>query len=337
MKFFQTLALAGSVAAHATVHNILVNGKDAGLGNVQGGYIDSPPNNSPVTDVTSKNMECNVAGTKASRSVSVNGGDEITVEWHHNDNSPSDDIIDGSHKGPVSVYLSKAGSSLSWVKLAEDGYDGKTWAVTKLKEGAYTGKPGQHKFTMPKVTPGEYIIRPEINALHEGDRIGGAQFYMSCVHVKVGGSGTTNLPAGVSIPGYLKATDPGVHFNLYGSYSSYPFPGPKVWNGAGASSPAPKPAPVAQKPAPAPVATKPAAQKPAPAPVATKPAAQKPAPAAPAKTTLAKAPKPAATSASNGKVAQKYAQCGGQGFSGPTACASGSKCVVQNPYYSQCL
>jgi cellulase len=324
MKFFQTLALAGSVAAHTTVHNILVNGKDAGLGNVQGGYIDSPPNNNPVTNVASKDMECNVAGIKATRSVSVNGGDEITVEWHHNERSASDDIIDGSHKGPVSVYISKAGATKSWVKLAEDSYDGKSWAVTKLKEGSYTGKPGQHKFTMPKVTPGEYIIRPEINALHEGDRIGGAQFYMSCVHVKVGGSGTTNLPAGVSIPGYLKATDPGVHFNLYGSYSSYPQLGPKVWNGAGASSPAPKPAPkpVAQKPAPAPVA-----QKPAPKPVAQKPA--------PAKTTVAVVAKPAATS--NGKVAQKYAQCGGNGFSGATACASGSKCVVQNPYYSQCL
>lgn len=33
----------------------------------------------------------------------------------------------------------------------------------------------------------------------------------------------------------------------------------------------------------------------------------------------------------------KYGQCGGQGWTGPTACASGSTCQTSNPYYSQCL
>lgn len=33
----------------------------------------------------------------------------------------------------------------------------------------------------------------------------------------------------------------------------------------------------------------------------------------------------------------KYAQCGGQGWSGSTCCASGSTCKVSNQYYSQCL
>lgn len=28
---------------------------------------------------------------------------------------------------------------------------------------------------------------------------------------------------------------------------------------------------------------------------------------------------------------------GGEGYTGPTACASGSTCTVSNPYYSQCL
>ena len=34
--------------------------------------------------------------------------------------------------------------------------------------------------------------------------------------------------------------------------------------------------------------------------------------------------------------AAAYAQCGGEGFSGPTCCASGNKCVYENPWYSQC-
>lgn len=70
-----------------------MNGKDQGVGNKQGGYIDSPPNNNPVLDVTSKSIECNVAGVKASKSINVAGGDELTFQWYHDTNSASDDII----------------------------------------------------------------------------------------------------------------------------------------------------------------------------------------------------------------------------------------------------
>lgn len=38
-----------------------------------------------------------------------------------------------------------------------------------------------------------------------------------------------------------------------------------------------------------------------------------------------------------GCVAQKWAQCGGNGFSGCTTCVSGSTCQKQNDWYSQCL
>ncbi|KAF7713389.1 Endo-1,4-beta-xylanase [Penicillium ucsense] len=36
-------------------------------------------------------------------------------------------------------------------------------------------------------------------------------------------------------------------------------------------------------------------------------------------------------------VAQHWAQCGGQGWTGPTTCASPYTCKAQNAYYSQCL
>ncbi|KAF2181586.1 carbohydrate-binding module family 1 protein [Zopfia rhizophila CBS 207.26] len=45
---------------------------------------------------------------------------------------------------------------------------------------------------------------------------------------------------------------------------------------------------------------------------------------------------PAATSAAAGTV-QKWGQCGGNGYTGPTTCVSGSTCTKQNDYYSQCL
>ncbi|MCJ1441947.1 MAG: hypothetical protein MMC23_002439 [Stictis urceolatum] len=38
----------------------------------------------------------------------------------------------------------------------------------------------------------------------------------------------------------------------------------------------------------------------------------------------------------SGSVA-KYGQCGGTGWTGATACVSGSTCTVVNPYYSQCM
>jgi len=73
------LAFAGLASAHTTIYSVSVGGKSQGAGNVQGGYIDTPPNNNPVVDVTSPAMECNVANIKATTSVAVNGGDEMTV------------------------------------------------------------------------------------------------------------------------------------------------------------------------------------------------------------------------------------------------------------------
>ncbi|KAI5475079.1 hypothetical protein MNV49_001955 [Pseudohyphozyma bogoriensis] len=41
--------------------------------------------------------------------------------------------------------------------------------------------------------------------------------------------------------------------------------------------------------------------------------------------------------ASASSCAALYYQCGGTNFTGPTCCESGATCVVQNPYYSQCV
>lgn len=235
--------------------------------------------------------------------------------------------------------MAKAGATKSWTKIAEDGWDGKTWAVAKLISGAYTGKPGQHKFIVPKVAPGDYIIRPEIIALHEGNRVGGAQFYQECIHVKVGGSGTTDLPAGVAIPGYVTANTPGVLFDMYSGFTSYPIPGPKVWSGAsGAAAPAPSKSPAAAS-SPAPAKSSAAAASPVanPAPTANPSVpASKPMPATGSATsTFTTIARPAATP--NGGLAQPWGQCGGLGYTGPTACHAGCQCKKWNDWYSQCV
>ncbi|CAG8977729.1 hypothetical protein HYALB_00012164 [Hymenoscyphus albidus] len=64
----------------------------------------------------------------------------------------------------------------------------------------------------------------------------------------------------------------------------------------------------------------------------------------PIPTTLSSSTRPAATptpapgtdGGAVGTVAF-WGQCGGTGFTGSTKCAEGSTCVVQNPYYSQCM
>ncbi|KAJ7814382.1 concanavalin A-like lectin/glucanase domain-containing protein, partial [Mycena olivaceomarginata] len=37
------------------------------------------------------------------------------------------------------------------------------------------------------------------------------------------------------------------------------------------------------------------------------------------------------------QCAAEYAQCGGQGFTGPTCCVSDTTCVVSNPFFSHCM
>jgi cellulase len=154
---------------------------------------------------------------------------------------------------------------------------------------------------------------------------------ISKVHIKVTGSGSAALPAGVAIPGAYKATDAGILFDIYSGFSSYPIPGPKLWNGASSGS---TPATPTTTKAATPTTTKAAT------PAATKPATTTKAavPTTPAKTTLATVAKPAPTAGSgSGAAVQKWGQCGGKGFTGATACVSGSTCKVQNDYYSQCL
>ena len=71
--------------------------------------------------------------------IDVAAGSEVTMTWRHVlDGSPSD-VIDSSHKGPVTAYMKKvedatadAGPGDGWFKIAQDGYDGSSWGVDRL-------------------------------------------------------------------------------------------------------------------------------------------------------------------------------------------------------------
>jgi cellulase len=71
-----------AVRAHATVYSLWVNDVDQGDG--RSIYIRSPPSNSPVKDVSSPDIDCNVANTPVPKTVPVKAGDKVTFEWYHN-------------------------------------------------------------------------------------------------------------------------------------------------------------------------------------------------------------------------------------------------------------
>ncbi|KAK4159213.1 glycosyl hydrolase family 61-domain-containing protein [Cladorrhinum sp. PSN259] len=239
--FLAIAAFASSVSAHALMFGVHVNGKDQGDGrNV---YIRSPPNNSPVKDLASPDIVCGPNGGKAVASfVKAAAGDKIEFEWFHDNRN--DDIIDGSHKGPIITYIAPFttgnGVGSIWTKVAEEGFSNGQWAVDRIK-----ANNGKQAFTLPAgLKAGKYLIRQEIIALHEGDvafngnAARGAQFYPSCVQFEVSGSGSVVPSQNFNFNTGYTYSDPGIVFNIYRTVTSYPIPGPAVFNfGAGGSSP----------------------------------------------------------------------------------------------------
>lgn len=229
------LAMATSVSAHALMYGVWVNGQDQGDGQYR--YIRSPPDNFPVKDLRSPAIACNVnGGNPAPEFVRAAAGDTLSFEWYHN--YRNDDIIDGSHKGPLITYVAPYtegdGTGAHWTKIAEDGFDGSQWAVDKIKSNG-----GRQDFRVPaNLAPGRYLFRQEIIALHEANDsfeanpARGAQFYPSCVQVEITAGGSAALPGGgFDFNTGYSYSDPGIVFNVYAPVSSYPIPGPALWSG----------------------------------------------------------------------------------------------------------
>lgn len=231
------VALAYAVAAHAhfTMQYIWINGKDQG----QDVALRIPPNNNPVTDVTSRDLTCNVGGTSGAgvSTVEIPAGANITFEWHQHAQRTGEDPISGGHKGPVQVYVAKApseaasfdGQGAVWTKIYSSGLLNPTsqqWATDVINSNN-----GKHSVTIPASLPaGNYLLRAEIIALHVAQSYPGAQFYIGCAQVKITGGGSAS-PSKISIPGTYKSTDPGITVNIYNNLQSYTAPGGAVWSG----------------------------------------------------------------------------------------------------------
>ncbi|KAJ3476621.1 hypothetical protein NLI96_g11037 [Meripilus lineatus] len=244
---FIALGLSKYVSAHTYVWSVWVNGVDQGSGVAirEPAYNGPPPKgyaNSPVRDLNSIDLRCNVLGDVPDpHTVQVKPDDILTFEWHHNNRTAADDIIDLSHKGAGNIYISpNPPSDNSFVKIQEEGEfaDGTWYVAGKLNQRA-----GKQDVRIPHdLAPGQYLLRSELLALHEADVSHaanpnrGIQIYISCVQIEVTGTGSTQLPEGVSFPGAYSYSDPGIVHNIYlPNASFYQIPGPAVWSGAAPS------------------------------------------------------------------------------------------------------
>ncbi|KAI1855029.1 hypothetical protein JX265_012384 [Neoarthrinium moseri] len=186
-------------------------------------YIRKNSNyNSPVTDLASTDLRCNVgASGTGTDTVAVKAGDSFTF------------TLDTAvyHQGPTSIYMSKAPSTAAaydgsgqWFKIKDIGptFNGgsATWDLSQT----YT-------YQIPScIAPGEYLLRIQQLAIHNPWPAGIPQFYISCAQIKVSGSGSKTF-SGVSIPGAFKSTDPGYTANIYNNFSNYTVPGPSPVSG----------------------------------------------------------------------------------------------------------
>ncbi|KAF9025456.1 glycoside hydrolase family 61 protein [Hymenopellis radicata] len=182
--------------------------------------VRMPVNNSPVQDVTSKDITCNANPGVATQTVSVAAGSMVGFRL---DNTLY-------HEGPAAIYLGKApstaaawdGSGANWFKIAEWGATFNPFGFTDFNLAALNT-------TIPASVPaGEYLLRIEQIGLHVA---GAPQWYISCAQIAITGGGSAN-PTKVSIPGYVAANDPSLTVNIYyPTPTAYKVPGPPVFRG----------------------------------------------------------------------------------------------------------
>jgi hypothetical protein len=224
MKFITATAAVALLAQNAAAHYIWNQLDIAGTaGSGPAGIRPNTNYNSPVIDLSSNDLRCNVGGISGGSTAvrEIKAGQQFTF---HTD-------VAVYHQGPVSVFLSKAPSSVtsydgsgSWAKIADIG-------PTFTSSGASWNLAQAYTFTLPSCIPdGEYLLRIQQLGIHNPYPGGIPQFYIACAQVKVsGGTNTGSYKPTLSIPGAFKESDSGYTANIYSpDFKSYTVPGGAV-------------------------------------------------------------------------------------------------------------
>lgn len=223
-KTLLATAFVSAVSAHQNWHQLWVNDVTPGY---QAG-IRMPPSNSPVTDVTSNDIVCNVGGSTVPSGVDTipaNEGDTIKVQW---DQSGHPGPITHSLFGPVDDASQATGIGAGWFKIDELDYvDGK-WA-NEIMGAANMSR----EFKLPTgLASGEYLLRSEMLALHGAQTVGGAQFYIGCGQLKITGTGSKgSCTPTIELPGAYNENDANIYIpNVYNGFdaTNYTAPGAAI-------------------------------------------------------------------------------------------------------------
>ncbi|KAI0134672.1 glycosyl hydrolase family 61-domain-containing protein [Xylariales sp. AK1849] len=220
-SFTGIIATATLVAQSVSAHYIFEAFAPGTTKGVAYEYVRRNTNyNSPVTDLASNDLRCNVGGATGTNTttIEVAAGSQFTFTLD----------IAVYHQGPISIYMSKAPSTAvdydgsgAWFKTFDWGPDFSSGQAVWNMADTYSS-------TIPKCIPaGEYLVRIQSLAIHNPGST--PQFYVECAQVKVTGGGSTTPSPTASIPGFIKATDPGYTVNIYNNFKSYTVPGPAVF------------------------------------------------------------------------------------------------------------
>ncbi|KAH8146235.1 uncharacterized protein LAJ45_09677 [Morchella importuna] len=231
MKFLSVaLVLSAAFVEQTLAHYRFYKFINAGtVGAEYVGIRTNTNTNSPVVDVTSNDMRCNVGGLASASSTST-----IAVTAGNTIGFQADIAV--FHPGAFNIYMAKApstaaafdGSGSVWFRVWERG-------ATSITSDAITfdTTSSTFTFTVPKSLPnGEYLVRIEHIAIHGASSFGGAQFYISCAQISVTGGGSGSPSPKVAIPGVYTGNEPGILINIYWPIpTSYTVPGPTIWSG----------------------------------------------------------------------------------------------------------
>lgn len=325
------LASAVTVSAHGHVSHVIHKGiQYPGFNPSVHPYMPNPP---PVigwtadqpdlgfiapNDYSSADMICHNKATPGKGHLRVAAGDTITLQW-----TPWPE----SHHGPISDWLAPCNgpcqnvnkNDLRFFKITGKGL------ITPGSPGYYAAdelidNDNAWVVKIPSnIKAGHYVLRHEILALHGGGSPNGAQSYPQCLNLEITGSGT-DVPAGVPGTALYTANHPGVLVNIYDAgLTNYQIPGGNIISGGTSAAP--------QNPERATATGAPTlvdGGSPAPTDGPSPP------------TTLTTRTTTTTTAPGSGPTQSPWGQCGGIGWSGPTACGGGTRCVVVNDYYHQC-
>lgn len=238
VAFAALSALSSTVSAHYAMDKLIINGKITNgwqyvrQNTRQEKYMPTKFFNSFGTTPLDTDFRCNQGANSnagKTQTATVSPGDTIGIQLAYGATM--------QHPGPVQVYMSKAPGLASqydgsggWFKIHQETTCGSTSDGLQDTDWCSWDKD-RIMFKIPNGTPpGEYLVRPEHLALH-GGHLGEAEFYYSCIQIKVTGSGTGVPGPLVKIPGVYNNQDPAIRFSIYGA-QNYPYkPGPTIWTG----------------------------------------------------------------------------------------------------------